>query len=185
MLTEVQQKELNDLRHESQAYDAKLKTLETDLDTAEYEIDYLNRWKSGRWIGFVIMLAVTGICFAIEYSYVEIQGNAMALRLSNKAAAVEFAVSSTAITFFTILLIAISIFTIVIGIKMTLELSHSKGTRRLAASMGIKNYHNYVEHHLYFKNAVLKEKFEIQGKKRDADRRIAELEKDETPWYEQ
>lgn len=185
MLTEVQQKELNDLRHESQSYSEKLKTLETDLDTAEFEINYLNKWKSGRWVGFAIMSVITTISFAIEFGYLEIQGNAAALGINNRAAAIEFAVSSTAISVFTTLLLALSIFTIIVGIRMVLELSPSKGTRRLATSMGIKNYHNCVEHHLYLKNAILKEKFELQGKKREADRRIAELEKGETPWYKQ
>lgn len=184
MLSEAQQKELNDLRHDSQMLKEKLKNIEVDLDNSKYEIMYLNKWKSGRWIGFAIMSVITAIGFYVEYFYVVVQGNSAATRLSSKAAAIEFAVSSTVITFFTLLLAAISIFTIVIGIKMTLELSSSKGTRMLARNMGIKNYYNSAEYHIYKENALLREKFEMQGKKREADRRIAELEKDEEPWYQ-
>lgn len=185
MLTDEQQKELNDLRHESQKIKDRMSKNEVEMDTAQYEMNYLKKWKSGRSVGFFIMLIVTVAGMGIEYFYVVIQGNAMATMHRDNSAAVEFAVSSTAIIFFSMLLMVITLFTFFLGAKLMLEVGRSKMSRSLARSFGVKNYYNSIEHFKERESAINREKYELSVKKKRIDETIAELEKDEVPWYQQ
>lgn len=182
MLTEKEQRELNELRHDSELLKGKIDMMEADIDDAIYAINCLNKWKKGRWVGFFVSLLVTIVCFGIEVFYLIIQGNAFPSQRITKNDAIEFAVSTTVLSFFTVLLFVMVIVTIVIGFRVMMELGNSNMSRKLASSHMIKNYYNHIEGHLEKKNLLQKELFELKTQKKEIDRRLKELEKNETPW---
>lgn len=182
MLEEKQQMELNQRRHDLEACKAKIINEENDLDNEVYAIKCLDRWKKGRSVGFFICMIVSIACFTIEFFYVYIQGNSAITMMNNVAGAIEFAVSSTAISFFTILFLAVSISTIILGLRLMLEVGNSSFSRRMATKYYIKNYYNHIENHINNKIKIEKEIIELKQEKRQITKEIERLEKDETPW---
>lgn len=182
MLTAEEQVKLNDLRHDSMMLREKIYNLQNDIEDCEYMIANLDKWKSGRWVGFVFMLILTIIGFAIEWFYINIQGNAMGAGIQTKAAALEFAVSSTSLAFFTTVLLALGCFTMFLGIKLMLETGTSMGSRRLAEALGVKNYSNYVEDKKRKYNSYEKKMQSMVREKSRIDSEISEMAKEESPW---
>ena len=155
MLSEIERKELYELKHDSDALKLKIYNETSELENVDYSIACLQKWKKGRWVGFACMLIVTAACFAVEFFYLTIYENSVGEKITSKAAVIEFAVSSTAIAFFTSVLMGVSIFVIIIGIRVVLEVGNSRFSRNMARNMGVKNYYNWIEDSLEKQNELM------------------------------
>lgn len=184
-MTKSQTNELQELRSESLRNKEIVKRLEVEIDDTEFEIAYLMKWKKGRGTGFFISLAIlVGSLFTfVFYTDVHLEGDLS--RFDTKSGAMTFSISTTVLMCLILIIIVLTIFTFYLGIKLVMELGSSTTARKLAAHFGHKNYYTKITPLQNRLNDQKKELIELKAKNGQLERRILELSKDETPWYEQ
>ena len=183
-MTEQQIQELRELRIAVQTREHQLDVLEMEKADVQMEIRQLNRWKKGRWVGFVLSLIAFVICTFAFVSYAEIQFEASVGRSQNYSDAFAYSVSSASILFAGLFLLISFLISLILGIKLMTELGNSKPTRNYARNSFKKNYYNEMEECESRENTVMRELIELKKIQADDKNRIAVLEKMESPWNE-
>lgn len=183
-MTEQQIQELRELRIAVQTREHQIDVLEMEKEDVQMEINQLNRWKKGRWVGFAISLIPFVICIYTFASYANIQFESSLGRSQNYADVLAYSISSTSILFVGLFLIICFGTSLLLGIKLITELGNSRTCRNYARNHFKKNYYNEMEECKFRENTVMRELIELKKMQADDNSRILVLEKMETPWYE-
>lgn len=182
-MTKEQEEELKELRRRTQILRDQIQRMETELQDTELEIRSLYSRKKGRWIGFAFFFVLFALSFASAVSYFKMQEIAME-DMGTVLNAVTFSVSTTALVFLFLLIGFFGILTIKYGARTIMELGSSTGAEKMARRYGRTNYPSAIRTCKQRQTDQQKECIRIKMEKKDADRRLKELEILETPWYE-
>lgn len=182
-MTEQEKEELRELRILSQRLKEQKVLLQNEIDDNTMAINNLKKWKKGRGIGFFVILTINLLFILSLFPQVNFWGVNSAERGHNLNSTVTFALSSTSMLFAFGITIALSIFTILVGIKLVMELGSSRGAQVLAARFRKKNYYTEYNELIPKTKELADAMFDLSTRKQETDRRLKELEAIETPWY--
>lgn len=184
-LTEIEEKELKELRIEVQELADKISVLEPELIDVDTEIRALKKWKKGRGIGFFVTFILFIVLLYIMFKFSDLQFEANVGRGTRFNDVFVFSVSTTVLVFAMLLLAALAIFSIILGVKVMIEVGSSKSIRAYAKNNYKKNYYNEIEICQKKENDIKMELIEMKRIYAEKKKKMDKLAEREIPWYDQ
>ena len=134
----------NELLRDIDLLKTKIYAVQSEIDNCIMEAKYLESWKKGRAVGFVLMLIASIVLSLMVFPYVDIWGDSQTGSSFTRTDALMLSVSSTALIFGCLILVVAYIITFVLGIKAIGEAGNSMFAIGIAHRFGLRNYYeNY------------------------------------------
>ena len=175
-MTEEEREELKKLRYEELRLKEVVHNIENKYDDVNFGLANLEKWKSGRGAGVILMSFVCIISVVLMLPYVDLFKASYGSRMQVKADMVTEAVSATALTFGTLLCIVFLIVDLYFGFKYFMQMGSSDLAKKIALRCGEKNYHYEYKILSQKKSVISKELFEMQSDLNQIRQRIMVLE---------
>ncbi len=172
--------ELKEARIESQHLGDAIFALETEVKEMDMEIRFLGLWKRWRPVGFLLSILFFAGLWSLYMGYIVV-GN-VSMEAGGYSGTAGYFLATFMRIFMLFFVVGMAVTTIIVGLKLYMEIGSSKVARSLAKKNKVKNYHERVDYCVAHKIELQRSIMELKEEKRSYDKRIDELIIMERPW---
>ncbi len=184
-LSEQEIQELSELRTTSQRLKEQINLVSSELEDNYMALNNLKKWKKNRYWGFSVCFVIYAIFLVLMFLNLDPTGISTAEKGLTLNGTISYSIYSTTFIFSFILLLAISLFTIIVGLLLVMELGKSSFARKLAKTFGKKNYYTVYDEYAP-QTKLLEESLQfLINERKNVTNKLEKLESREVPWYMQ